>query len=114
MNEKTYLYEWEKEDLENLTGIEKESFEKANGINDKLIDAKTLLEEITNDWEEYITFLEDKKISKYCEFKGDKTIPFNEELLKSIVTTLKHSLNDTNKAVNYNSKKIKINRVING
>ena len=37
-----------------------------------------------------------------------------EELKMAIVTTLKDSLNNTNRAINYNSKKIKINRVISG
>ena len=41
-------------------------------------------------------------------------IEFDEELLQSIVNTLKKSLNDVHKSVNYNSKKIGINRVIDG
>ena len=87
---------------------------KAVELNDKLIDAKTILEEIAFDWEEFIKFLEDERISKYCEFKGQDTIPFNEELLSAIVFTLKDSLSNANKAIGYNSKKIKINRVIDG
>ena len=66
------------------------------------------------DWDEYLKFLEEKKISKICEFRGETCIDFNEELLAAIVNTLKNSINDTNKSIKYNSKKIAINRVING
>lgn len=41
-------------------------------------------------------------------------IPFDEELKRAIVNTLKKSLTDAQKAVDYNYKKIKINRVIDG
>lgn len=108
------LYDFENANTDDLTAIEKEAFRKAVELNDKLIDAKTVLEEITYDWEEYIEFLETRKISKYCEFKGQTTISFDEELLSAIVETLRQSLNNTQKAVDYNSKKIKINRVIDG
>ena len=114
MSEKRYLYEWENSDLNDLNETEKESFKKAVELNDKLIDAKTILDEISYDWEEYMQYLEDEQISKICEFHGKETIEFNDELLKAIVTTLKESLNNTQKAFNYNSKKIKINRVIDG
>ena len=114
MSEKTYLYNWEKEDLENLKNIEVESFKKASELNDKILDAKTLLDEISYEWKEYMQFLEDERISKICEFRGKDTIEFDEELLQSIVNTLKKSLNDVHKSVNYNSKKIGINRVIDG
>ena len=97
------LYDFENENMDDYKPIEKQAFKKAVELNDKLIDAKTILEEISYDWEEYITFLEDKKISKYCEFKGQDTIEFNEELLNAVVITLKQSLNNTNKAINYNS-----------
>ena len=114
MNDKTSLYQWENEDLKDLTDIEKESFKKAVELNDKLIDAKTILDEIAYDWKEYMQYLEDERVSKICEFYGKTTIDFNEELLTAIVTTLKESLNKTHKAVDYNSKKIKINRVLEG
>jgi len=114
MSEKTYLYNWEKEDLEDLKDIEVESFKKAVELNDMILDAKTILDEITYEWKEYMKFLEDERVSKICEFHGEETIDFNEELLQSIVNTLKKSLSDSQKAMNYNSKKIGINRVING
>ena len=113
MSEKT-LYDFENEDTSEFKTIEKDAFKKAVALNDKLLDAKTILEEISYDWEEYIELLEGERISKYCEFKGQDTIQFNEELLNAIVKTLRESLSNTNKAVGFNSKKIKINRVIDG
>ena len=108
------LYDFENENMDDYELIERKAFRKAVELNDKLIDAKTILEEITYDWDEYIKFLEDERISKYCEFKCQETIDFDEELLNAIAQTLKQSLNNTNKAIAYNSKKIKINRVIDG
>ena len=113
MSDKT-LYDFENENMDGYELIEKKAFRKAVELNDKLIDAKTILEEISYDWDEYINFLEDERISKYCEFKCQETIDFDEELLNAIAQTLKQSLNNTNKAIVYNSKKIKINRVIDG
>lgn len=113
MYDKT-LYDFEKQNLSDYKSIERQAFRKAVEINDKFIDVKTLLEEISYDWNEFIDFLEDERISKYCEFKGRETITFDEELLNAIVRTLRESLNNTNKAIDYNSKKIKINRVIDG
>jgi hypothetical protein len=112
MSEKTYLYNWEKQDLDEFTDIEKEAFRRANELNDKLLDLKFIIEEMDYEWGEYIQFLEDEKISKICEFRGGQCIDFNEELLNSIVNTLRKSLNDAHKAVNYNSKKIALNRVV--
>ncbi|WP_305553926.1 hypothetical protein [Methanobrevibacter sp. V74] len=111
MAEKTYLYEWNENDLKD---IEKEAFKKANELNDKILDVKIFIDEIASEWEEYIKYLEDNKISKICEFRGGNCIDFSDELRNAIVTTLKQSLNDTNKSLKYNSKKIGINRVING
>ncbi|MBQ8018365.1 MAG: hypothetical protein IJ258_09730 [Methanobrevibacter sp.] len=108
------LYDFENEDLSDYTSIEKYTFKKAVELNDKLIDVKTLLEEIDYDWTDFINYLEDNKISKYCEFKGETTIDFDEELLNAIVSTLRQSLINVNKAAGYNSKKIKINRAIDG
>ena len=113
MSDKT-LYDFENEDTSDFKTIEKDTLKKAVELNDKFLDAKTILEEISYDWEQFIQFLEDEKISKYCEFKGQDTIQFNEELLNAIVKTLRESLSNTNKAVGFNSKKIKINRVIDG
>lgn len=113
MSDKT-LYDFENEDLNDYKSIEKQSFKKAVELNDKLIDAKTLLEEISYDWNEFIDFLESNHISKYCEFKGEKTIDFDDELKNAIVSTLKESLSNVHKAVDFNSKKIKITRVIDG
>lgn len=114
MSEKTYLYEWQKQDLEKLEDIEKEAFRKADRLNDKILDLKIFIDEMNEEWDDYLKYLEDKKISKICEFRGGECIDFDEELLNAIVTTLKKSLNDTNKSIKYNSKKISINRVING
>lgn len=111
---KTYLYEWGNDDLKNLEDIEKEAFKKADYLNDKILDLKIFIDEINDEWDDYLKYLEDKKISKICEFRGGECIDFDEELLNAIVTTLKKSINDTNKSINYNSKKIKLNRVING
>ena len=111
---KTNLYEWENSDLSDLKSIEKDSLKKAVELNDKLIDAKTILDEIAYDWKEYMDFLENERISKKCEFYGKSIIPFNEELLNAIVNTLKESLNNAHKSFDYNSKKIGINTVIDG
>ena len=73
-----------------------------------------LIDEIDYDWKEYIDFLEDEKISRVCEFRGGQCIDFDDELRNAIVNTLKKSLNDTNKSINYNHKKIALNRVIDG
>ena len=113
MSDKT-LYDFENENMDDYELIERKAFRKAVELNDKLIDAKTILEEISYDWDEYIKFLEDERISKYCEFKCQETIDFDEDLLNAIAQTLKQSLNNTNKAIGYDSKKIKINRVIDG
>lgn len=114
MNEKTFLYEWTSQDLKDLKPIEKIAFRKADNLNDKILDLKILLDEITEDWDEYMQFLEDERISKLCEFHCQECIEFDEELLRAIVTTLKKSLNDVNKSISYNTKKIKINQVIDG
>jgi hypothetical protein len=79
-----------------------------------MLDLKILIDEIDYDWKEYIDFLEDEKISKVCEFRGGQCIDFDEELINAIVNTLKKSLNDTNRSINYNSKKIALNRVLDG
>lgn len=113
MTDKT-LYDFENENMDDYKGIEKDAFRKAVELNDKLIDVKTIIEDMSYDWDEFIEFLEEKRISKYCEFKGQDTIDFDEELLGAMVQTLKQSLNNANKAIGYNSKKIKINRAIDG
>ena len=111
---KTYLYEYEKSDLENMEDIEKDAFKKANSLNDKILDLKIMIDEINEEWDEYLQYLEDEKISKICEFRGGAGIVVDEALLNAMVTTLKKSIGDTNKSIGYNPKKIKINRVING
>ena len=113
MCEKT-LYDFENQSLSDYKPIERQTLRKASELNDKLIDLKTLLEDISYDWGDFIDFLESERISIYCEFKGQETIDFDEELLNAIVKTLRQSLINTNKAIDYNSKKIKINRVIDG
>lgn len=114
MAEKTFLYEWSPQEIENMSDIEKEAFKKADELNDKLLDIKILMDEVNDEWRSYLTYLEDRKISKIHEFRGGECIEFDEELLNSIVNTLKKSLNDTKNSINYNSKKINLNRVIEG
>ena len=114
MQEKTYIYEYERDEMEGLSDIELKTLKKASALNDKMLDLKFLLDEIDYDWKEFIGFLEDEKISKVHEFRGGQCIDFDEELLCAIVNTLKKSLNDTNKSISYNSKKISLNRVLNG
>ena len=114
MARKTYLYEWQKEEFENLTDIEKEAFKKADRLNDMMLDIKILMDEIDEEWSQYMKYLEDSKISRICEFRGGQCIEFDEELLNAIVNTLKKSLNDTKNSLNHNSKKINLNRVIDG
>jgi hypothetical protein len=60
---KTYLYEYEKSDLENMEDIEKDAFKKANSLNDKILDLKIMIDEINEEWDEYLQYLEDEKIS---------------------------------------------------
>ena len=47
MSDKEYLYAWKNEDMMDLKGIVREAFRKADELYDKLIDAKTILEEIS-------------------------------------------------------------------
>lgn len=114
MSEKTYIYEYGRDELSELSDIELKALKKASRLNDKMLDLKTLIDEIDYDWGEYLDFLENEKISKICEFRGGQCIDFDEELLNAIVNTLKKSLNDTNKSINYNHKKIGLNRVLDG
>ena len=114
MARKTYLYEWQKEEFENLTDIEKEAFKKADRLNDMMLDIKIMMDEIDDEWNQYLKYLEDSKISRICDFRGGQCIEFDEELLNAIVNTLKKSLNDTKNSLNHNSKKINLNRVIDG
>ena len=114
MSEKAYLYDWKEEDLEDLTGVEVKSFKMANEINDRILDIKTMVDELNYEWDEYMKFLDEKHISKILEFKGEKTIDFNDELLHAIANTLKKSLVDTQKDLNINAKKISLNRVADG
>lgn len=114
MGEKTYIYEYSQEDLSELSDIERKALRKASELNDKLLDIKIFIDEIDYDWREFLEFLEAERISKVHEFRGGQCIDFDEELLNAIVNTLKKSLNDTNKSIAYNSKKIGLNRVLDG
>jgi hypothetical protein len=114
MSEKTYIYEYTQDEVNDLSDIEQKTLEMASELNDKVLDLKFFIDEIDHDWVEFLEFLENEKISKVHEFRGGKCIDFDEELLNAIVNTLKKSLNDTNKSINYNSKKIGLNRVIDG
>ncbi len=114
MEEKTYIYEYGPKDLKDLEDIELRTFRKASELNDKLLDLKILIDEIDYDWTEFMEYLEHEKISKVHEFRGGECIDFDDELLNAIVNTLKKSLNDTNRSINYNMKKISLNRVLDG
>lgn len=114
MTEKDYIYEYSREELKDLEEIELGAFKKASELNDKLLDVKIMVDEIDEDWRDFIRFLEDEDISRVTEFRGGKCIDFDEELLNAIVTTLKKSLDDTHKSMNYNLKKISLERVIEG
>jgi hypothetical protein len=114
MSEKTYIYEYGKDELDELSAIEKETFRRASDLNDKMLDLKFLMDDIDYDWKEFMEYLENKRISKVHEFRGGVCIDFDEELLNAIVNTLKKSLNDTNKSISYNTKKISLNRVLDG
>ena len=114
MSEKTYIYEYGRDDLKDFSDIELKSFKKAEELNDKLLDLKILIDEIDYDWKEFTKFMEEENISRICEFRGGECIDFDEELLNAIVNTLKKSLNDTNKSINYNSKKISLSLIIDG
>ena len=114
MIEKSYIYEYGPNDLKNLEDIELRSLKKASELNDKLLDIKIMIDEIDYDWREFIDFLEREKISKVHEFRGGECIDFDEELLNAIVNTLNKSLNDARKSMDYNSKKIGLNRVLDG
>lgn len=114
MSEKTYIYEYGQDELDDLEDIELKALKKASELNDKMLDLKILIDEIDYDWGEFLEFLERERISKVCEFRGGQCIDFDEELLNAIVNTLKKSLNDTNRSISYNSKKIGLNRVLDG
>ena len=114
MGEKTYIYEYARDEVNDLSDIEQETFKRASDLNDKLLDLKILVDEIDYDWGDFIEFLERERISKVCEFRGGQCIDFDDELINAVVNTLKKSLNDTRKSINYNSKKIALNRVIEG
>ena len=111
---KTFLYEWQRKDLESLEDIEIKAFKKADELNDRILDLKILIDEINYEWDEYLKFLETERISRIHEFRGGECIEFSGELLGAIVNTLRNSLNDTKNEINYNSKKIDLDRIING
>lgn len=112
MADKKILKDYSKEEIAEFTSLEKEAYEKAVQLNKEFFHIQTLLNDLTEHWKEYFIFLEDKKISKICEFYGDKTAPFNDELREVISNNLKQSLNDVHKAVNYNTKKIDTGRIL--
>ena len=68
MSEKTYIYEYGRDELSELSDIELKALKKASRLNDKMLDLKILIDEIDYDWGEYLDFLENEKISKICEF----------------------------------------------
>jgi hypothetical protein len=106
------LKDYTKEEIAEFSPLEKEAYEKAKKLNKKLIHIESLLNDLTDDWKEFFIFMEDKKISKICEFYGDKAAPFDDELREVIAGNLKTSLNGVHKAVNYNTKKIDTGRVL--
>lgn len=112
MADKKLLNDYTKEEVAEFSALEKEAYEKAKQLNKEFIHIESLLGELTEHWKEYFIFLEDQKISKICEFYGDKTAPFDDELREVIAANLKNSLNSVHKAVNYNTKKIDVGRII--
>ncbi|MCR5026225.1 MAG: hypothetical protein K6A34_02105 [Methanobrevibacter sp.] len=112
MAEKKLLKDYTKEEITEFSSLEKEAYEKAVKLNKQFFHIQSLLEDLTDDWKEYFIFLEDKKISKICEFYGDKTAPFDDELREVIAGNLKQSLNGVHKAVSYNTKKIDTGRIL--
>lgn len=112
MADKKLLKDYTKEEIAEFSAIEKEAYEKANQLNKEFFHIESLLGDLTDHWKEYFIFLEDQKISKICEFYGDKTVPFDDELREAIAANLKASLNGVHKAVNYNTKKIDVGRII--
>lgn len=112
MADKKLLKDYTKEEIAEFSALEKEAYEKANQLNKEFIHIESLLNDLTADWKEYFIFLEDKKISKICEFYGDKAAPFDDELREVIAGNLKTSLNTLHKSVNYNTKKIDVGRIL--
>ena len=112
MADKKLLKDYTKEEIAEFSSLEKEAYEKANKLNKEFIHIESLLNDLTEHWKEYFIFLENQKISKICEFYGDKTAPFDDELREVIAANLKSSLNGVHKSVNYNTKKIDVGRII--
>ena len=111
MADKKLLKDYTKEEIAEFSALEKEAYEKAVKLNKEFFHIESLLGDLTEHWKEFFMFLEDQKISKICEFYGDKTVPFDEELREVIAANLKTSLNGVHKAVNYNTKKIDLGRI---
>lgn len=106
------LKDYTKEEVAELSALEKEAYEKAKKLNKELIHVESLLNDLTQHWKEFFMFMEDNKISKICEFYGEKCAPFDDELREVISGNLKSSLNGVHKAVNYNTKKIDTGRIL--
>ena len=67
MDKKTYIYEYSKEELDDLTEIEEKTLKKASKLNDEILDLKILIDEIDYEWKDFIEFLEidyDEMISR--------------------------------------------------
>lgn len=106
------LKDYTKEEIAEFSDLEKEAYEKANKLNKEFIHIESLLKDLTADWKEFFIYMEDNKISKICEFYGEKTAPFDDELREVIAGNLKSSLNSLHKSVNYNTKKIDVGRIL--
>ena len=113
MADKKNLKDYTTEEIGEFSGLEKQAYDGAVKLNKEIFYIQNLLEDLTEHWKEYFIFLEDEKIAKICEFYGDKTAPFDDELRQVIAEDLKKSLNGVRKAVNYNTKKIDIGRIVN-
>ena len=112
MADEKLLKDYTKEEIAEFSDLEREAYDRANKLNKEFIHIESLLKDLTEHWKEYFIYLEDNKISKICEFYGEKTAPFDDELREVIANNLKSSLNGVHKAVNYNTKKIDTGRIL--
>ncbi len=106
------LKDYTDSEIKEFSSLEKKAYDDAVSLNKQFTHINILLENLTNDWKEYLIFLEEEKISKICEFYGDDLAPFDDELRKAIAETLETSLKDVRKSINYNTKKIDIGRIV--
>ena len=112
MVDKKVLKDYSKAEIAEFSSLEKEAYDRANKLNKQFFHIQSLLDDLSDDWKEYFKFLEEEKISKICEFYGETAAPFDDVLREVISNTLKDSLKNLHKAVNYNTKKIDTGRIL--